>query len=152
MKKWEKSCRFDYFLWKNWKNYKFGYFSKEFLVFGESIFQSDDLRHFSWKERTATDNDLDLIIFPEESTFHKIDKCTTGKVYLLELKQTSQRFFFWLQEPESSKISEGLEAKINNFFNPDSPPNLPNPSEVNVLISSSGNEDKEKDDKQPEKQ
>ena len=42
--------------------------------------------HFQWKDRTTGTIEDDLIIFPEEATFYKVEKCTTGvRVPLLGL-------------------------------------------------------------------
>eukprot|EP01101_Sappina_pedata_P003215 TRINITY_DN1343_c0_g1_i2.p2 TRINITY_DN1343_c0_g1~~TRINITY_DN1343_c0_g1_i2.p2 ORF type:complete len:153 (-),score=60.04 TRINITY_DN1343_c0_g1_i2:81-539(-) len=77
----------------------------------------DGLKSFSWKERTSSNTELELIIFPDEAYFTRLPKCTDGKAYLLELNQTNQRFFFWLQEPESLNKADDIEKVVNTFFN-----------------------------------
>jgi len=78
--------------------------------------QEDSLNHFTWKDRTTGAAELDLIIFPEDATFKRIPKCTTGRVYLLEYTQTKQKYFFWLQEPKTDKDDE-IERKVNQSLN-----------------------------------
>ena len=49
----------------------------------------------------------DLIIFPGDAEFLKVPQCTTGRVFLLKFKDSSsRRFFYWMQEPSSSKDEE----------------------------------------------
>lgn len=58
----------------------------------------------------------DLIIFPGEADFIKIPQCTTGRVYLLKFKDhSSRRFFYWMQEPSTSK-DDDLAKKVLIFL------------------------------------
>uniref|UniRef100_A0A3Q2DER8 ADRM1 26S proteasome ubiquitin receptor n=1 Tax=Cyprinodon variegatus TaxID=28743 RepID=A0A3Q2DER8_CYPVA len=62
------------------------------------IQQSDDsLIHFCWKDRTTGNVDDDLIIFPDDCEFKRVNQCTTGRVYVLKFKAGSKRLFFWMQ-------------------------------------------------------
>ena len=54
--------------------------------------------------------ELELLVTPD-FTWRRIDKCTTGRVYLLECKSADREFFFWMQEPEEEGDSE-LEEKV----------------------------------------
>ncbi|KAM4563211.1 proteasomal ubiquitin receptor ADRM1-like isoform 2-T2 [Odontesthes bonariensis] len=81
------------------------------------IQQSDDsLIHFCWKDRTTGNVDDDLIIFPDDCEFKKVNQCTTGRVYVLKFKAGSKRLFFWIQEPKSDKDDEYCR-KVNEFLN-----------------------------------
>uniref|UniRef100_A0A3Q3WAQ2 Uncharacterized protein n=1 Tax=Mola mola TaxID=94237 RepID=A0A3Q3WAQ2_MOLML len=81
------------------------------------IQQSDDsLIHFCWKDRTTGNVDDDLIIFPDDCEFKRVNQCTTGRVYVLKFKAGSKRLFFWMQEPKTDKDDE-YSRKINEYLN-----------------------------------
>ncbi|KAF7732373.1 adhesion regulating molecule 1 [Apophysomyces ossiformis] len=78
--------------------------------------QSDDqLMHFYWKERKAAEPEEDLIIFPGEAEFVKVEQCTTGRVYLLDFKSSGQKMFFWMQN-KVDKDAEHVEL-VNQLIN-----------------------------------
>ncbi|KAG0174886.1 adhesion regulating molecule 1 [Apophysomyces sp. BC1034] len=76
---------------------------------------NDQLMHFYWKERKATEPEEDLIIFPGEADFTKVKQCTTGRVYLLDFKSSGQKMFFWMQ----SKVDNDAEhiERVNQLIN-----------------------------------
>ncbi|SAL95701.1 hypothetical protein [Absidia glauca] len=79
--------------------------------------QSDDqLMHFYWKERKATEPEEDLIIFPDEAEMVPVEECTTGRVYLLKFKSSNQKLFFWMQNKKDDQDEE-LIAKVNRLIN-----------------------------------
>lgn len=79
--------------------------------------QSDDsLIHFCWKDRTTGNVDDDLIIFPDDCEFKRVNQCTTGRVYVLKFKAGSKRLFFWMQEPKTDKDEEFCR-KVNEYLN-----------------------------------
>ncbi|KAL0268198.1 UNVERIFIED_CONTAM: hypothetical protein PYX00_010228 [Menopon gallinae] len=81
------------------------------------VYQSDDsLMHFCWKDRTTGTVEDDLIIFPDDCEFKRVEQCTTGRVYVLKFKSSSRKFFFWLQEPKTDKDEENCK-KINEMLN-----------------------------------
>lgn len=43
-------------------------------------------------------------------------QCTTGRVVLLKFKDTSRKFFYWLQEPKDDKDEENLK-KVGSLLN-----------------------------------
>eukprot|EP00670_Eutreptiella_braarudii_P003613 CAMPEP_0174302734 /NCGR_PEP_ID=MMETSP0809-20121228/59783_1 /TAXON_ID=73025 ORGANISM="Eutreptiella gymnastica-like, Strain CCMP1594" /NCGR_SAMPLE_ID=MMETSP0809 /ASSEMBLY_ACC=CAM_ASM_000658 /LENGTH=373 /DNA_ID=CAMNT_0015408657 /DNA_START=26 /DNA_END=1147 /DNA_ORIENTATION=- len=81
----------------------------------------DMLIHFQWKDRYTGTVEEDLVIFPDEAVFSRVEKCTTGRVYLLDFKGTNRQIFYWVQEPKEDKDEENCE-KINQFIN--NPPPL----------------------------
>ncbi|XP_026758764.2 proteasomal ubiquitin receptor ADRM1 isoform X2 [Galleria mellonella] len=106
------------------------------------VYQGEDsLMHFCWKDRTTGEVEDDLLIFPDDCEFVRVNECTTGRVYVLKFKSFSKKYFFWLQEPKTDKdeeycrrINEALnnpptsggrsgggggnqEGEIQNFFN-----------------------------------
>lgn len=89
------------------------------------VYQADDgLIHFCWKNRTTNKVEDDLIIFPDDCEFKRVEQCKTGRVYLLKFKSTSARLFFWMQEPKPDKDEEWCR-RINDVMN--------NPPSVNSL-------------------
>ncbi|XP_016085488.1 proteasomal ubiquitin receptor ADRM1-like [Sinocyclocheilus grahami] len=81
------------------------------------IQQTDDsLIHFCWKDRSTGNVEDDLIIFPDDCEFKKVNQCTTGRVFVLKFKASSKRFFFWLQEPKTDKDEEYCR-KVNEYLN-----------------------------------
>jgi hypothetical protein len=76
----------------------------------------DSLLHFCWKDRKSNQEEDDLIIFPDDAKWQRITQCTTGRVYVLKFKSSSQRLFFWLQEPNVDN-DENLAKKINDLMN-----------------------------------
>jgi hypothetical protein len=81
-----------------------------------SLVMRESLMHFQWKDRTTGTIEDDLIIFPEEATFYKVEKCTTGRVFLLDFKDSTKLFFYWMQEPNDAKDAEHC-TKINQCIN-----------------------------------
>ncbi|XP_016428923.1 proteasomal ubiquitin receptor ADRM1-like isoform X2 [Sinocyclocheilus rhinocerous] len=81
------------------------------------IQQTDDsLIHFCWKDRSTGNAEDDLIIFPDDCEFKKVNQCTTGRVFVLKFKAGSKRLFFWLQEPKTDKDEEYCR-KVNEYLN-----------------------------------
>ena len=78
----------------------------------------DQATHLIWKDRQTLQTVFDLLVFPGDQTFTKVD---TGRpddrVYLLSFKDTSsRRLFFWMQEPDASKDEERV-ANFNRLMN-----------------------------------
>jgi 26S proteasome regulatory subunit N13 len=72
--------------------------------------------HFCWKERKAQQAEDDLIIFPDEADWVRVQQSTTGRVFVLKFKTSSQRLFFWMQEPKDDKDDE-LAKKVTTTLN-----------------------------------
>ncbi|XP_023291018.2 proteasomal ubiquitin receptor ADRM1 homolog isoform X2 [Lucilia cuprina] len=79
--------------------------------------QSDDgLMHFCWKDRTTGKVEDDLIVFPDDFEFKRVEQCKTGRVYVLKFKTSSRRMFFWMQETKTDKDEE-LCRRVNEIMN-----------------------------------
>ncbi|CAO3683071.1 unnamed protein product [Rhizopus stolonifer] len=78
---------------------------------------SDHLLHFYWKERKHNvEPEDDFIIFPEEAELVRVDQCTTGRVFVLKFKSSSQKQFYWMQSKSDEKDEE-LVRKVNQTIN-----------------------------------
>lgn len=81
------------------------------------VYQADDgLIHFCWKDRTTGNVEDDLIVFPDDCEFKRIENVKTGRVFLLKFKSSSRRLFFWMQEPKTDKDEEWCR-RINEVIN-----------------------------------
>lgn len=81
-----------------------------------SLYQDDQLMHFTWKDRGTGTLEDDLIIFPEDCEFQAVPACTTGRVFVLKFKTSNKRMFFWMQEPKADKDEEFCK-KVNETLN-----------------------------------
>ncbi|XP_046966388.1 proteasomal ubiquitin receptor ADRM1 isoform X1 [Vanessa cardui] len=81
------------------------------------VYQGEDsLMHFCWKDRTTGEVEDDLLIFPDDCEFVRVNECTTGRVYVLKFKSFSKKYFFWLQEPKTDKDDDYCR-RINEALN-----------------------------------
>ncbi|KAA0187788.1 Adhesion regulating molecule 1 [Fasciolopsis buskii] len=79
------------------------------------VYQSGDGRlHFTWIDRKTCLVEDDFVIAPKQAEFKKVVQCTTGRVYLLKLKD-SKRFFIWMQEPNAKK-DDNICTRINDYI------------------------------------
>lgn len=89
------------------------------------LYQAEDgLIHFCWRDRTTGQVEDDLIIFPDDCEFLRVESCKTGRVYVLKFKSSSRRLFFWLQEPKTDKDDEWCR-RVNDIMN--NPPTASTP-------------------------
>lgn len=81
------------------------------------VYQADDmLIHFCWKDVTTGVVEDDLIIFPDDCEFKRVDQCKTGRVFLLKFKASNRRLFFWMQESKTDN-DEDLCRRVNDAIN-----------------------------------
>ncbi|CAM9485659.1 unnamed protein product [Phaeothamnion confervicola] len=70
----------------------------------------DDLLHFQWRDRTTNVVQDDLILFADEAEFKR---CKTGResdrVYILQMRGSSRRFFYWMQDKDASADEERVK-------------------------------------------
>ena len=80
------------------------------------------MKQFQWCD-ADTKNPIDsFYVFPDDSKFVKV-KQSKDRVYLLEMKHTQQRYFYWLQDDEEEKDAENtrkVHCVLNNIK--DDPP------------------------------
>lgn len=80
--------------------------------------EEEQLMHFNWIDREKNEVAVDLIVI-NDAYLEKIEKCTTGRVYLLRFTSSEKKLFFWMQEPKTDqdaefmkKFNEAIGAKI----------------------------------------
>lgn len=81
--------------------------------------EEEQLTHFQWIDRTnAQQTPMDLIVI-NDAYLEKVDKCTTGRVYVLRFTSSNKKLLFWMQEPKEEgdaelikKFNEAVGAKI----------------------------------------
>jgi hypothetical protein len=81
--------------------------------------EEDGLLRFQWRLRHSDNNEQQYYIFPQGATWRKVDECKDGRVFLLSFKDSSQRCFFWMQEPTSTAAKKDAEVlrKVNALIN-----------------------------------
>merc|ERR1740121_225604 len=67
--------------------------------------------HLQWHDREKSEVVTDLIVI-NDAYFQKIEKCTTGRVYILRFTSSDKKMFFWMQEPKEDGDKE-LMKKFN---------------------------------------
>jgi len=66
----------------------------------------DNQVHIHWMDRRTGAIELDILATPGDLEFRRIDQCKTGRVYALKYTRSTQRYFFWMQEPQMDKDVE----------------------------------------------
>jgi 26S proteasome regulatory subunit N13 len=56
-----------------------------------------------------------MIIFPDEAEFTHVTQCTTGRVYVLKFKTSSEAHFYWMQSKNEEKDQELVE-RVNELI------------------------------------
>ncbi|KAF9046334.1 proteasome complex subunit Rpn13 ubiquitin receptor-domain-containing protein [Panaeolus papilionaceus] len=79
----------------------------------------DGLLHFIWKNRVTNDIEEDLILFPSDATFSKVDQSPSGRVHVLKFSSSNQRHFFWFQDANSNRDAEFTENLNGLLQDPD---------------------------------
>ncbi|KAG8961819.1 hypothetical protein FRC03_004926 [Tulasnella sp. 419] len=74
--------------------------------------REDNLLHFYWANRQNNDIEEDLILFPGDATFAKVEQAQGGRTYVLKFSSSDQRLFFWMQDRDPSKDEENVR-KLN---------------------------------------
>ncbi|XP_017074759.1 proteasomal ubiquitin receptor ADRM1 homolog [Drosophila eugracilis] len=67
---------------------------------------TDNQVHIHWMDTRSGAIELDIIVTPGGLEFRRIDECKTGRVYVLKYTRSTQRYFFWMQEPKMEKDME----------------------------------------------
>ena len=73
------------------------------------------MKQFQWCD-ADTKNPIDsFYVFPDDAKFEKVKK-NRDRVYILEMKHTQQRYFYWMQDEEKEKDKSNA-LKVHNVLN-----------------------------------
>ncbi|BES96329.1 adhesion regulating molecule 1 [Nesidiocoris tenuis] len=75
--------------------------------------------HLCWMDRITGTVEDDYHTEPMDCTYQRIEKCKTGRVYVLKMKKTKRTMFFWMQEPKMDRDAF-IAARVINLL--DFPP------------------------------
>ncbi|KAL7743955.1 hypothetical protein ACLKA6_003173 [Drosophila palustris] len=86
----------------------------------------EDVLHFCWKDRRSNKTELDVIAPPGSLEFRRVESCKTGRIYVLKFRRSTNRMFFWMQDPRFD-LDDDLCARVNELLkaNTDSDDELP---------------------------
>mmetsp|Transcript_9052 Transcript_9052/g.16978 ORF Transcript_9052/g.16978 Transcript_9052/m.16978 type:complete len:201 (-) Transcript_9052:1912-2514(-) len=77
---------------------------------------ADGTTSLHWKVRATNSIEDDILVFPENQTFAKVETGRANdRVYLLQFKASSRRFFFWMQDPKAETDAENCR-KLNEYM------------------------------------
>lgn len=74
--------------------------------------EEDQLMHLTWWDRDKNEQVTDLIVI-NDAYFERVEKCTTGRVYILRFTSSDKKMFFWMQEPKDGNDPENIK-KFND--------------------------------------
>jgi len=75
---------------------------------------NDGLIQFAWKDKSTGTVAEELLLFPDDAVFRKVDE-SNGRVYLLEFKSSNRKLFYWMQDKSDEKDKENCQL-INNYI------------------------------------
>jgi len=75
----------------------------------------DDLMHLWWKNRTTGVAEDELIVFPGEATFEKVQQDPSGRTHILKFSSSDQSYFFWFQRANKDTDLRA-QVDINAFL------------------------------------
>lgn len=70
--------------------------------------EEDQLTHFQWMDRDKNEVVTDLIVI-NDAYLERIQKCTSGRAYILRFTSSDKKMFFWMQEPSTDKDDENIK-------------------------------------------
>jgi len=80
----------------------------------------DQILHFAWKERSKSQLELDLLLFPGDAeVFALPSPPATGRCFALRFKTNSGIHFFWLQDPKAEKDAQLMTDMNNHLGSPE---------------------------------
>lgn len=109
---------------------------------------ADQETHFVWTDLKTNKQDIDIIVFQGDASFNKV-KNSTGRVFYLKFESYDEKFFFWIQEKDTTK-DDDICKRVNDLinFDPDAiveekkveapQPNHPKPSSTQVQPKTTG--------------
>lgn len=80
----------------------------------------DGCAKLKWLDRRSRNTLEELMIFPNDAEWVKVDQVKDGRVYVLKFKGSDRRFFFWMQEQSEEKDEEYAKA-VNKALGNEAP-------------------------------
>ncbi len=78
---------------------------------------ADNIIHFQWMERDSGKVVDDIMLFCNEADWVKVDSGNSeDRVYLLQMKGSDRRFFYWMQDKSKGKDEENAREGTNYFM------------------------------------
>ncbi|EJD41309.1 adhesion regulating molecule [Auricularia subglabra TFB-10046 SS5] len=75
----------------------------------------EGLIQWQWKNRTTDAVDEDLLIFPTDTTFSKVEQSQGGRVYVLAFASSNQKHFYWLQDASTARDDQ-IVSNVNGIL------------------------------------
>nr|XP_018260429.1 uncharacterized protein I303_07349 [Kwoniella dejecticola CBS 10117]OBR82587.1 hypothetical protein I303_07349 [Kwoniella dejecticola CBS 10117] len=72
--------------------------------------EDGEYTHFTWKNRASGQVEDELLVFPGEATFEKVEQDPSGRTHILKFSSSDQKYFFWIQKSDQQAI---LRAQID---------------------------------------
>ncbi|EPY50288.1 19S proteasome regulatory subunit [Schizosaccharomyces cryophilus OY26] len=77
---------------------------------------ADGLTHFQWGKRDEMDApEDDIVVFPSECTFEKIEECPNDRGYMLKYPSSTLSLFYWMQDVDASN-DQIYASRINSII------------------------------------
>jgi hypothetical protein len=68
--------------------------------------EDDGLLRLQWRLRHKDENEQQHFLFPNGATWTRVNECKDGAVFLLKMKDSNVRHFYWSQEPKNEKYDK----------------------------------------------
>ncbi|KAH8306845.1 hypothetical protein KR018_007142, partial [Drosophila ironensis] len=75
----------------------------------------DNLIYINWMDRRSGETELNLLAIPGTMEFRRVTECTTGRVFVLKIKESVRRYFFWMQDPHPQN-DDGFCRRVNELI------------------------------------
>eukprot|EP01017_Pseudomicrothorax_dubius_P014502 TRINITY_DN1690_c0_g1_i12.p1 TRINITY_DN1690_c0_g1~~TRINITY_DN1690_c0_g1_i12.p1 ORF type:complete len:274 (+),score=67.02 TRINITY_DN1690_c0_g1_i12:183-1004(+) len=73
-----------------------------------------DEKHFTWQEEGKSQPEVDVYIFAGDARFGKLN--VAGRVFLLSFESYDDKYFFWMQDPNSDR-DEAIIKEVLDVIN-----------------------------------
>ncbi|WWC73527.1 uncharacterized protein I206_107499 [Kwoniella pini CBS 10737] len=77
--------------------------------------EDGEYTHFTWKNRVTGQVEDELLVFPGEATFEKVDQDPSGRTHILKFSSSDQKYFFWIQKSDQQVIIRA-QVDIDNLI------------------------------------
>jgi Na+-transporting methylmalonyl-CoA/oxaloacetate decarboxylase gamma subunit len=90
---------------------------------------ADQILHFAWKERSKSELELDLMLFPGDAEVFMLPRPpATGRCFAMRFKSSNGIHFFWLQDPKEDKDEQLMKDMNKHLGNAEASTSEPAPA------------------------